>query len=290
MDTNTRTDAGLAAAATLGDHRYTRLDAAMAPYRETLGRMWGLEFPALRDYLAIATTPWRVHAATLHADLKRDPRSRTLILVGERATEPGVGMREEQFLAALQAVKLCEGSDTPYHILFTGGVYGLETAYGERPAFYLQRDFHARTYGAYAQRCSIEQLSQHTGHQARIIGQIVQSVGFRRIVVCIPIEHIARFSATLAYDLEQRTLAVQFVFFGDGNWEDEIPQRKMTRAREAFGPIQKVGDPYVRLATKLLGGEYEDRLATECDPEKSKGYACPALRPSRMLGCSVAAV
>ena len=57
----------------------------------------------------------------------------------------------------------------------------------------------------------------------------------------------------------------------------------MTRAREAFGPVQKIGDPNVLLASKLLGGEYEDRLATECDPVKSRGYACPALTPSAML-------
>ncbi|MBI4449506.1 hypothetical protein HY634_00425, partial [Candidatus Uhrbacteria bacterium] len=185
------------------------------------------------------------------------------------------------FLAVLQAVKLLEG--TPFHLLFTGGVYGLEAVYGERPAAALAADFNARTANAFAPRVSVDQFSQNTGHQARIIGQIVRSVGYQRIVVCLPIEHVARFAATVAFDLNERGLRVPFVFLGDGAWDEEIPQRHMTRAREAFGPVQKVGDPGALLASKLLGGEYEDRLATECDLERSKGYACPALKPSAML-------
>lgn len=278
-------DAGLAAAAAASNPR-VRIESAMAPYREALERVWGAEFPALTDYLAVATAPWRQNAAVLRAELKRAPHAPTLILVGERAAA-AIGMRREQFLAVLQAVKLCE-PQTPFHLLFTGGVYGLEEMYGERPAAALAADFNERTRDAYAARVSVDQFSQNTGHQARIIGQIVQSVGYQRIVVCLPIEHVARFAATVAYDLAERGLHIPFVFLGDGDWDDEIPQRHMTRAREAFGPVQKIGDPDVLLASKLLGGEYEDRLATECDLEKSRGYACPALKPSAILEFYVA--
>ncbi|MDP3770674.1 MAG: hypothetical protein Q8R16_00040 [bacterium] len=281
-----RMDAGLAAAAAASNPR-ERIELAMAPYREALERAWGAEFPALTDYLAVATAPWRQNAAVLRAELKRAPSAPTLILVGERAAEAdGSGMRREQFLAVLQAVKLLESA--PFHLLFTGGVYGLEEMYGERPAAALAADFNARTGHAFAPRVSVDQFSQNTGHQARIIGQIVRSVGYQRIVACLPIEHVARFAATVAFDLHVRDIHIPFVFLGDGAWEEEIPQRRMTRAREAFGPVQKVGDPGVLLASKLLGGEYEDRLATECDPERSKGYACPALKPSMMLASFIA--
>ncbi|MBI4142382.1 hypothetical protein HY480_00730 [Candidatus Uhrbacteria bacterium] len=281
-----RTDAGLAAAAAYDPKAL--LDAAIAPYGETLERMWGAEFPALRDYLAIATAPWQRNAAVLRADLKRAPSAPTLILVGERTADGNEWkMDDEQYFATLQAVKLCEPA-TPFHVLFTGGVYGLEDAYGERPAAALAADFHEWTDHAFVRHCSVEQFSQNTGHQARIIGQIVRSVGYQRIVICIPIEHIARFGATVAFDLAERGIHIPFVFLGSGAWGEEIPKRHMTRAREAFGPVQKVGDPGVILASKLLGGEYEDRLATECDPVKSKGYACPALRPSAMLEYYVA--
>jgi len=284
---NVRTDAGLAAAAAASNLR-ERIELALAPYREALERVWGAELPALTEYLTIATAPWRQNAAVLRAELKRAPNAPTLILVGARTAEAdGSGMRHEQFLAVLQAVKLCE-AQTPFHVLFTGGVYGLETMYGERPAAALAADFNTRTANAFAARVSVDQFSQNTGHQARIIGQIVRSVGYQRIVACLPIEHVARFAATVAYDCNERDLRIPFVFLGDGAWEEEIPQRMMTRAQEAFGPVQKVGDPGVILASKLLGGEYEDRLATECDPVKSRGYACPALKPSAMLAGYVA--
>ena len=258
-----------------------RLRAAIAPYEERLLELWGFhEYPALKSYLEVATAPWRQSVAGLAKAVKAAPADATLIIVGERESPAsGDPLDSDQYLAAIEAARRVESG--PFHILFTGGCTALTAHFGEIPAMPMAKQFSALTSGAYDNRISAEQLSLNTGHQGRIIGQIVKSRDFRRLVICQPNEHIARFCATLAFDLHERGLHVPMHFFGNGNWEDFIVQREMTRAQEAFGPIQP--GHLAKLPSKALGGEYSDRLATECDPKKSRGYACGALPPSLML-------
>lgn len=292
----TRIEAAAAQAAEERSRRArTRLETGMAEWKPALSKLWGDRFGDLVDYLTFATTPWQWNVSDLQASLKRAPTAPTLILVGERSTT-GDPATNGQYKAALQAVKLVENS--PFQVMFTGGVYGLEAFYGERPAWQMAQDFDRLTSGAYARQISVEQFSQNTGHQARVLGEVVKRIGFGRVVICIPIEHVARFAATLAFDMVERWTddferakdagkpmpkLAEMIFFGNGDWEDVIPQRKMTRAREAFGPVQGLDDPEVVLATKRLGGEYGERYHIEQDLEKSRGYACPALSPKAML-------
>lgn len=288
-----------ASAAQAAEERFrrarTRLETGMAEWTPELKKLWDDRFPDLVSYLTVATSPWQWNVADLQASIKRAPTAPTLILVGERGTVQDP-LDNGQYKAALQAVKLVENA--PFQIMFTGGVYGLEAFYGERPAWSLAQDFDLLTGGAYARHISVEQFSQNTGHQARVLGEIIRRVGFGRVVVCIPIEHVARFAATLGFDMVERWLAdgekakadgkaapklAEMIFFGNGDWEDLILHRRMTRAREAFGPVQALDDPDLVLATKRLGGEYGERYHVEQDLERSRGYACPALSPKAML-------
>ncbi len=259
-----------------------RLERAIAPYQKPLSMLWGNKYPYLVRYLTFATAPWQHNVRHLQQSIKQRPGAPTLVLVGERGC-PADGSVNGQLTAAVQAVKIAENAGNPFHVLFTGGVYGLESLYGERPAADLYDDFNRLTANAYRRHCSTEQLSQNTGHQARVIGQMIASLGFGRAVSCIPIEHVARFTATLAFDVVERELALHLICFGNGDWSELIPQRNMTRAHEAFGPIQTPDDSDAMLATKLLGGEYGERYFKEQSAAYNKNYACGAVDPEMMV-------
>ncbi len=249
--------------------------SAMAEHRNGLEQLWGQNFPALVSYVARATGSWKQHLDALRRNITKDAPRPTLIIVGER------GSSHEPVHAATAAAELMAPHVPHWDILFTGGVYGLAASHGEVPAATLASWFHNDTGHQFGSRASVDQFSKNTGHQGRIIGQIVRTIGYDWIIVCLPIEHIARFAATLAFDLHQHGYHRPFTFLGTGNWGDVIPERDMTRAREAFGPIQSPEE--AKLSTKRLGGEYAARLHTECFSPKRFDFACPALPPSDML-------
>lgn len=259
-----------------------RLRKAITPYDGRLRQMWGDLYPQLCLYAAVTTRPRVEQGGRLGRFLRKNPPKRTMIFIGERGSEPNqVDMPQEQFLGALEGIKAVENGN--YHVLFSGGCLGLGPAYGEVPARALYDTFMQRTKGSYGDRCSFEQLSVNTGHQARNLGQMIQTGGFDALVVVMSIEHIARLMATLAFDLHQRGIHIPILAAPHGDWDDAVPFRDMTRAEECFGPIQKPGDPGVKLAMKLLGDELGKRYRTECDPTMNQNFACGALDPLQMF-------
>lgn len=259
-----------------------RFRKAIAPYEPRLRGMWGDLYDPLCLYGAATTRPRLEQGGRLGRALRKSPPKRTLIFVGERGSAPNrVDMNDEQLLATLETVKALEKGD--YHIFFSGGCTGLGPAYGEIPASSLYAAFARETNDVYRERCSFEQFSENTGHQARLTGQIMKTKGFDALVVVVSIEHISRLMATLAFDLHERGLKVPMFAAPHGDWDEEVPFRNMTRARECFGETQKLGDPGVKLAMKLLGDEMGARLRKECDPAQNKGFACGALNPVQMF-------
>ncbi|MEK7105182.1 MAG: hypothetical protein AAB865_00645 [Patescibacteria group bacterium] len=261
-------------------------------YRAHLSEVWGADLPFLLDYVDRATVGWSREQPRFARDVATDVGAPTLIIVGERDR----WVAELQAGAALTAASAVRDRRStmdparnvanPFQILFTGGCYGLEETFAERPALGLMHNFRALAGGAFDPWLTVDQMSVNTGHQARIIGAMIACMNYRRVVIVQPIEHIARFAATLAFDLVGRQIRPEFYFFGVGEWSDRTRTREhaaLTRAREAFGPIQQPGDPDTLDPRKLLGGEYSTRYFKEQSPLHNRGYACGALSPADML-------
>lgn len=259
---------------------------AMKPYADVLKAAFQREYESFVQYMLYAGDAWRSQALALAKATKAKPSARTLIIAGERACPADRNpATNEQYLAILEATRRLEG--TPFHILFSGGVLGLETLTGDVPAQTMADEFNVFTGQHWRDQMSIDQMSENTGEQARIIGGMIRAKRYERIVIVLPVEHAGRFAATLAFDLYERrvqggpVLFPVMYFFSFGTWDEIIVQRGLTRAQEAFGPVEKAIE--ARLVSKPIGGEFSERYPAEMNPATNAGYACPALPPSEML-------
>lgn len=260
-----------AARATAGAEQ--ALQQAVQPHEARLRKIWGQEYEPLMTLVAQSTRPWKGNVGDLKNAVKLDPDGGTLIFVTERERHP------ELHYAVLEAIRY---GGAKVQVLFSGGVPGLANAYDEIPAHKMQVDFNAFTDGDFEHLCSTDQMAGNTGHQARALVPLVKVNGFRRVVMPTPNQHIARLALTFGWAFKEAGVQnVQFIFFGLGNWDDQIPSRRLTRGEEAFGPKQTGLD--ANLPSKASGGEYGERLYDECDPGKNQGFSCPALWPSVML-------
>lgn len=279
--------------------QYSDAYEAASPYMKHLQSVWGADLPVLLAYVERATRPWRDQEMNRFRDSVRchpGRPTRTLVVVGER----DVHSSEEQFAAAQEAcATVLEVSGSCLHdtsradpgsllLLFTGGAHGVREPFAEVPALELMFLFRGRYGDVLDPYISVDQVSPNTRAQAQFIGSLIRSFPVDRIVFTLPIEHIARFAATLYGELSRSTeqeLRLPMPFFlGAGRWSDWTRDRSssgLTRAREAFGSVQVPGDPEVLADWKLLGSEYGVRYQREV--EVSSDRVASALSPGRML-------
>lgn len=200
-----------------------------------------------------------------------------------------------------------------FSIVFSGGQM-LTRSMGELPGSELAEQFNIHTGRIYQKYVQSENLSLNTGDQGNILGSLMLGRDVERVILVHVVDHLARFAATLMEGWrvcrdgraaavselwEQGVLSPDHVLHAMrsfpelhllpvGSLDDVDPRRArggMSRAREAFGPMQS--DEECLVPGKRLGCEYGlPRYGRECLRTylgMTMGYACRALTPTAML-------
>jgi hypothetical protein len=268
---------------------------AAAPYSDYLQTVWGDELPALLRFVQATTPCWKTQEfPRFERAVRSDVQSkRVLVVVGQRDKR----CLPEQIMAvaaigrciALQVgeknhdlSRRCSGM---FHVLFTGGVQCTLKKFAEMSALDMMIHFRQQFGREFEEAISIDQFSVNTVQQSRLIADLIRRFEIARVVVLLPREHISRFIATLGFALENAGGGFPAFYCGAmGKWSDWTRDHEhptLTRRREAFGPIQQLGDPDVLEPWKLLGGENGERLKRACDGNAEHPQS--ALSPTRMM-------
>lgn len=204
-------------------------------------------------------------------------------------------------------------------LVLSGGVT-ITPQMGELPADVMIRQFNGITGGVYSAVIGADSCSLNTGDQGRVLAGLAFARRPKRLVFAHVRDHDARFAATIVYALKQmvdaenrgldaliarlreqspddpnigkaeaaKRVMPEVLFVAFGGWEDRDPRRGrdnggegITRAREAFGPMQTAEEEMC--PKKALGCEYANRYGAEQDPTRNFVYACAALSPSEMI-------
>jgi hypothetical protein len=260
----------------------------MAPHEEAVKRIWKEDFPDLVSYLSHTAAPLCHQLAVLEADLIHVPQDRSLIITGECwGGDLSSGEKNTALLAAMHAAFLLKkytpsplpaslrqpSAEAPFLLVFSGGVRGNE-AFGEIPSYLLRAQFETMTDHLFASLTFEEGLSINTGMQGRLLASYIQTVQAKRVIIALPMEHAARFAATIASALQDLSYSCSFFFVSVGAWDDKDPNQPVTKADIAFGP-KRFGEK----SSRVLGAEYTERYYPEQDPTQNKAFLCKALSP-----------
>lgn len=203
-------------------------------------------------------------------------------------------------------------------LIFSGGVLHREKM-GELPGSVMAGQFNDMTNGAYRSVVEVEGISLNMGDQGRTLAVLLFMRRVERVVFCHVVDHIARFGATVMAALQQlvddenrrldalrdryyhpdhepirssidaaRRQMPEIVFVALSSWGACDPRRGsdnggdgISRAREAFGPMQKPEE--AMMPGRLLGCEYADRYFSRQHRIQSLEFVCPALSPAVMI-------
>ncbi len=259
----------------------TTVLTAMGENRRRLEDLWGGEFLSLVTLIAWSTRRHEDVLAEIAESIDAACNVPTLIIFTERDDD------HRQWSLGYKVVKLAMKMEAPFHVLFSGGNYysGEMEEYGELPAPVMKslflRNIPSELVGLVDRRCTVEQISLHSGYQGRMIGGIIRASKFYRVVPIVTTGHIVRFMLTFHYDLVEKggSDEVQLFGLGVGEW-GRVLRRGLTHAEEAFGPILELNDPRLISKNKVVGGEYERRLFHEVYKDLNKWCGCTL--PSEM--------
>ena len=270
-----------------------RVLQGMGPYRTEMERAWGDDFSDLVDYLAVATAPFDDGLERLQRDVRQFPNQRTVVIGDEYSAGIDPTGRDNSILfAAIDAANALAREWKPralrnfrqepgsFSVVFSGAVRGVEQ-FGEFTGSVLMRQFNELTGGAFAPVVFADEMSVNTGDQAWILAALLKVRAADRVVICTPIEHSARFGATVAYAMSKLDVSesCSMFFLAPGTWDEVDEGKGISRAAQAFGPlVQAEGQ------SKKFGDEYgASRYWKEQNPTLNQGLSCPALSPKEML-------
>ena len=254
-------------------------EEAFAPYAKPFADLWGpLEGDALIQFIRRVTVLWTGKQEALRDRLSASDGS--LIFVGSRFLDK----RRMQLCAAQESLDMANRLGKPYHLLFSGGFQGEErTRGGEKPAGLLFTKLQAQCPYACSRFCTVDHWSMNTADQAYATAGMLlgpaRSGKRLTLVVCLPIEHIARWVLIFCYAWAEisRGRQKQLTIFtmADGEW-GQATRKPLTREAEAFGICTEANDA---LQWKY-GLQYTNRLHDEVNCWVQKGFRCGANRPS----------
>lgn len=267
---------------------------AMAPHEAHLRSVWGDQYDALVRYTAFATRRPERELERFGQAVDRDPKTRTLFVIGTRYASC-FGLQADIVAAAADIMRALDGGINKGHattrlfqILISGGCWGIEHLFDDRPGLLLLDDFRERLGNRFDPWLSVDQTAQNTGHQALMLGRLAASpLNFSRVVMALPIDHLPRFAATVAFEFKRLGILAdevldQFFFFGVGEWDMPTRHGRFTMHEEAFAPKQGEDDPRLIAPWRPLGGELAERWQGEQNPENWGKLNCGALSPTEM--------
>ncbi|MFH0928592.1 MAG: hypothetical protein V1821_03920 [bacterium] len=177
----------------------------------------------LREFMKFATT---YQELPLRSDAKRGEQ---VLIWGEACGLIGLPIVEKK-------VREAEATNYPLHVMVSGGEGGHEDDLNEIPGPHLARTFYEQTgLDIEGTRLSVDAFSEHTGHQAMILGAWFKTLGTKEVGVVEPLYHISRFLLTLGYACKNVfDIRPRFYPLPSGTWESTNPGKVAWREDQNY--------------------------------------------------------